>query len=225
MFGIEWLKKTGSFFKSLFLSGLFMILPIAFTVFFINFAYGFIYKILEPLRSLTPAFLREIPGVEFILATTLILLIGIILKVLLVHTVVEYVEELIVRIPLIRIVYSSAKTLVNFFKVQKSVPMSKKVVLIQYPRERNFHIAFLLESAQDTYQHIIPDHFKKNPDEEYVKVFMPHSPSPATGYFFILPKNEIIETSITFEEAIKATVSCGLINPESIKRVQTLRKD
>lgn len=211
-------RKALGFLKSLFLSGLFMILPIAFTLFFINFAYGFMYKILEPLRSLIPGFLQKIPGTEFILATVLILLIGVILKVLVVHSIIHYVEELIVQIPLIRIVYSSAKTLVNFFKIQKSVPMSKKVVLIQYPRERNFHIAFLLESAHDTYEHVIPTSFKKHAGEEYVKVFMPHSPSPATGYFFILPKAEIIETDITFEEAIKATVSCGLINPESIKQ-------
>jgi uncharacterized membrane protein len=216
----ECIKKTLAFLKTLFLSGLFMILPIAFTLFFVNFAYNFIYRILAPLRSVAPLFLKQIPGIEFFIATGMILLIGVILRVVIAHSIVYYFEELIARIPLIRIIYSSAKILVNFFKVQKSVPSSKKVVLIQYPRERNFHIAFLLESAQNSYQEIIPDRFKKHPDEEYVKVFMPNSPNPTTGYFFILPKAEIVETEITFEEAIKATVSCGLITPESIKHMK-----
>lgn len=221
MAGINFIKKTLSFFKSLFLSGLFMILPIAFTVFFVSFAYNFIYRILGPLRTLSPDFLKQIPGAEFILATLIILSIGVILKIVIVNSVVHYFEELIARIPLVRIVYSSAKILVNFFKVQKAVPSSKKVVLIQYPRERNFHIAFLLESAQGSYQEAIPERFKKHPNEEYVKVFMPNSPNPTTGYFFILPKDEIVETSITFEEAIKATVSCGLITPDSLKNVNS----
>ena len=113
---INFLKKIVVFLKSLFLSGLFMILPIAFTVFFVNFAYNFIYRILTPLRALSPAFLRQIPGAEFILATLIILLIGVILKIVIVHSVLHYFEELIARIPLVRIVYSSAKILVNFFK-------------------------------------------------------------------------------------------------------------
>ncbi len=205
--------------KSIFLSGLFTILPIAFTLFFINFTYRFVYRLLEPLQPLIPQQLSSFYGAEFILVTILILLVGVILKVFLVKSIVSHVEAIISKIPLIRIVYSSAKMLVDFFKISENAPpLSRKVVLIQYPRKDNYHIAFLLESAEHTYQKLIPDSFKQSADETFYKVFMPNSPNPTTGYFFILPKNEIIDTDITFEEAVKVLVSCGLITPESLLR-------
>ncbi len=214
---MNFLERSYSFIKTIFLSGLFTIIPIAFTLFFINFAYGFVYKILTPLRQLESVFLQNIPGFEFIIATALILTLGIILKFFLVHWFMHYIDQIIEKIPLVRIVYSSAKILVNFFQINKKItPMAKKVVLIQYPREKNYHIAFLLESVDDTYGLILP---KTSSNERYYKVFMPHSPSPMTGYFFILPECDIIHTDITFEEAIRSIVSCGLITPESLKKL------
>lgn len=213
---MNFLERCYNFIKSIFLSGLFTIIPIALTLFFINFAYGFVYKILAPLRHLEPAFLQKIPGAEFLIATTLILVLGIILRFFLVNWFMHYVDRIFEKIPLVRIVYSSAKILVNFFQINKKMaPMAKKVVLIQYPREHNYHIAFLLESVDDSYGLIIP---KANPDQKFYKVFMPHSPSPMTGYFFILPEQDIVHTDITFEEAIRSIVSCGLITPESLKK-------
>ncbi len=213
-------QRCGSFIKTIFLSGLFTIIPIAFTLFFINFAYGFVYKILEPLRRLEPEFLQKIPGIEFVVATVMILLLGIVLKFFIINAMMHYLDRIFEKIPLVRIVYSSAKILVNFFQINKKIaPMSKKVVLIQYPRERNYHIAFLLESVDDSYGLVIPDSHKTSPDEKFYKIFMPHSPSPMTGYFFILPECDIIHTDITFEEAIRSIVSCGLITPASLKKL------
>lgn len=219
--------KLSSFFKTpfllikhLFLSGLFTLIPIALTAFFINFIYNFVYKFLQPLRDLEPEFLRNIPGIEFLLATVSILLLGIILRLVIVHSVVHYVEKLIVRIPLIRIVYSSAKMLVDFFRVSKEKPQSREVVLVAFPRQGMYHLGFLLESANDSYQKLIPEKSLNHPEENFYKIFLPTSPNPTTGYFLIVPESEIIRTPITFEEAIKTLVSCGLITPETIKMYQ-----
>jgi uncharacterized membrane protein len=126
---------------------------------------------------------------------------------------------LIDRIPFIRIVYSAAKILVDFFKMPSSTAKPKKVVLIPYPRNGQFHLAFLLESADDTYKKLLPPTHCLNPNEKYFKVFMPNSPNPTSGYFFIMPECDIIHTNISFEEAIKTLVSCGLITPESLKKL------
>ncbi len=205
--------------RGFFLSGLFTIIPLALTFFFISLTYGFMYKILAPLRSLNLGFLSLIPGSEFLLATLLIVALGVILRSFITSIVVDYFEKTINRIPLVRVVYSAAKMLVEFFKMSDKSPISRRVVLIQYPRAGNYHLAFLLESAEESYEKIVPNEWKSEPNERYVKVFMPNSPNPATGYFFILPQKEIVHTDITFEEAMKALVSCGLITPESLKKL------
>ena len=90
--------------------------------------------------------------------------------------------------------------------------------MIPYPRPGQYHLAFLLESADGSYNDIIPDAVKVIPGERYCKVFMPNSPNPSSGYFFIMPEHDLIHTNISFEEAIKAIVSCGLITPDSLRK-------
>ena len=144
-------------------------------------------------------------------------MLKIFLKIFLAKTIIHYFEHLINKIPLIRVIYSAAKILVDFFKMPSSTSKPKTVVLIPFPRNGQFHLAFLLESADDTYKKLLPPHHCKDPNEKYFKVFMPNSPNPTSGYFFIMPESDIIPTDITFEEAIKTLVSCGLITPESLK--------
>lgn len=205
--------------KNLFLSGLFTIIPISLTIFFLSIAYNFTYKVLTPLRSLAPDFFSGVPGSEFVIGTLLIIGLGALLKFILIDAMLGHFERMITRIPLVRIVYSAAKMLVNFFQMPNASKMSRRVVLIQYPRAGNYHLAFLLDSAADSYQKIIPEEWKNNPEQQFVKVFMPNSPNPTTGYFFILPEEEVVHTDISFEEAVKTLVSCGLITPESLKRL------
>ena len=211
--------RTLSFIKTLFLSGLFTIIPLGLTLFFISFSYNFTYKLLTPLRLMAPGLLHGIPGIEFVMATVLIILIGALLKFFIIDALIGYFERIIIRIPLIRIVYSAARMLVKFFQMPGKEAINRRVILIQYPRAGNYHLAFLLESAADSYQKIVPEQWKNSPDQKFVKVFMPNSPNPTTGYFFILPEEEIVHTDITFEEAIKTLVSCGLITPESLKKL------
>lgn len=213
-------KKLIHGLKSVFLSGLFTILPIAFTLFALNITYGFIYRSLGPLRRLLPSMLSTIPGSEFILATLLLIALGTLLRLLFIGSVVQIVEDLVIKIPFVRPIYSSAKMVVDFFRLSEKNSASKKVVLIQYPRKENYHLAFLLDTADDNYDKLIPESKKNYSGEKYLKVFMPHSPNPTSGYFFILPADEVIHTDITFEEAVKTLVSCGLITPDSLTKLQ-----
>lgn len=210
--------KILNIFQTLFLSGLFTIIPLAATVFFIGFAYNFLTRLLHPLHQIEPQILKQIPGSQFIIVMILIMLIGVVLKVFIVHTIIGYFESLIIRIPLIRIVYSSVKTLVEFFKLSEKDYSKKKVVLIPYPQKGQYHLAFLLESAQTTYQTLLPQDQRGQTGEIFYKVFMPNSPNPSSGYFFIMSERDIIHTDITFEEAIKAIVSCGLVTPKSLQK-------
>ena len=211
---LDVLEKILSEIKSIFFNGFFTLLPLAATAFFINFTYNFLANWLKPLRDIEPIFLQKIPGAEIAVFLLFILTFGALVKFFIITPLIHKIEKIIVRIPMLRTVYSSAKTLVNFFNVPNPATASKRVVLIQYPKKNSYNIAFLLDSAENDFQKILPKDNKK-----YFKIFMPNSPNPTSGYFFILPEDEIISTNITFEEAIKAVVSCGLITPETIEKI------
>jgi len=205
-----------SYLKMLFWGGLFTILPIIATLFIITFTYSFLAAWLAPLRKIEPLYLRNIPGSEFILVTLAILIIGFLVRLVFIMPIVHWFEGLITKIPIIRAIYSSSKTLVTFFSAADSGDHKRKVILIEFPRKGLFNIAFLLEPATNNFQKLIPQE-KLRPNEIYYKVFMPNSPNPTSGYFFIVPESDIVQTSMTFDEAIKAIVSGGLVTPESLK--------
>ncbi len=212
------LRRFINFLKSIFLHGLFTLIPITATIFIITFVYTFLSRWLDPLRVLEPEWVQMIPGSEIVIVTLLIFAIGALLKLFLLDSIVHYFERLLYKIPLVRTIYSSAKKLVDFFNVPTQDVM-RQVVLIEYPRPGYYNIAFLLGPAEDNFGKIIKN-AGKNQGEEYIRVFMPNSPYPSTGYFFVLPKSVAIYTDITFEEAIKTVVSCGLIVPDSLEHVE-----
>ena len=219
MFITRLAKKVVDRLKSTFLSGLFLILPIIVTAFIVIFTYELLNRWLGPLRKFAPQIMHDIPGTEFILATAVIMVIGVLLKSLIVGPIVDWFERIIEKIPLIRTIYSSSKTLVDFFNVPDPQKATRKVVLVQFPRKDLFNIGFLLEDASNTFGRIIPEKMKKA-DQKYYKVCMPNSPNPTSGYFLIMPEDEIVHTNMTFDEAIKTIVSCGLITPESLKELR-----
>lgn len=209
-------KSLLAHFKSFFLHGLFSILPIILTIFILTFTYNIVERWLSPLTSALPDFLQKIPGSAFIIVTIVILCIGFLLKIFFIKTVIRWFEHLVAQVPLIRTIYSSTKNFVDFFNIPGAKDRKGQVILFEFPRAGFYSIGFLLEPATDTFQKLIPKE-KLAEGKMYYKIFMPNSPNPTSGFFLVLSEDEFIRTNITFDEAIKAVVSCGLITPESLK--------
>lgn len=197
--------------KKIFFHGLFTIFPITATIVIAHFGYTLIARWVAPLRLYVPAALQHIPGIEFGLVLGFIFLVGALLRFLILGPVVHHLEKIITRIPLIRIIYSSSKILVDFFNVPNPTTAEKTVVLVQFPHKGTYCIAFLLESAENSFQRLLPGNQKK-----YYKVFMPNSPNPTSGFFMLMHRDDIIDTDISFEDAIKTIVSCGIHTPEAL---------
>lgn len=204
----HWLYKTV---RSLFLHGFFTLFPITATIVIVNFGYTLVAGWIAPLRHFVPPFLSQVPGAEFFLVVAFIFAIGAVLKFFILTPVVKSVEKVIKRIPLIRIIYSSAKILGDFFNLPNPTTVERRVVLVEFPRKGVFNIAFLLDNAEQNFQTLLPKGSKK-----HYKVFMPNSPNPTSGYFMVVPADEIIDTNISFEEAIKTVMSCGIHTPDSL---------
>lgn len=208
-------KRLISGIKTIFLRGLFTLLPITATIVIVHFCYRLLAAWLQPIRTFFPEMVQSIPGSEFIIITLVIFGIGLVLKLFILQPIIHKIENLIARIPLIRSLYSAAKTVVDFFNVPDPSEAKRKVVLIEFPRPGYYNIAFLLGPVSHGFDGLIKQ-ASNTKDEEYFRIFMPNSPNPTTGFFFMLPKSAITDTNITFEEAIKTVVSCGLITPTSL---------
>ena len=113
--------------KSLFLQGLFTIFPITVTIVILHLAYNLVLSWIAPLRGYVPAQLQHIPGVELALVLSFILLIGALLRFFILAPLVHRFEDLINRLPLVRVVYSAAKILADFFNVRIQLQQKKQL--------------------------------------------------------------------------------------------------
>lgn len=132
-------------------------------------------------------------------------------------------ESMFMRLPVIKMVYPSVKQVTDFLvgggddddeKIQFS-----KVVAVQYPRKGLWSIGLV---TGDTLKAI-----NEHAGETCITIFVPSSPTPFTGYVITVPKSDTIDLPITVDQALRFTVSGGVIVPEGqrVAPVKSKEKD
>jgi uncharacterized membrane protein len=118
-------------------------------------------------------------------------------------------EWLLLRIPVVNSIYSSVKQ-VSDTLLSSSGNAFRKAVLIQYPREGSWTIAFQTGvPGGDVKNHLIGD---------YISVYVPTTPNPTSGFFLMLKREDAIELSMSVDEALKYIVSMGVVAPGANKK-------
>lgn len=115
------------------------------------------------------------------------------------------VEHAIGSLPGVRSVYPYAKQFVEFF-VSDSEMEFETVVAIPYPSQGFWSVAFVTSRSMRT--------LREATGEDLVTVFVPSSPMPMTGYTIHVPVSRIIPLPISVDDALRVTVSGGVLIPE-----------
>jgi uncharacterized membrane protein len=192
--------------RSLFLSGLFAILPITLTILILNASFRIIRNWTEPLSNfIKSTFLGCIPYAEFFIILAAILVVGAFVRVVVLRPLIHALENVIFKIPLFRTVYSGIKQLVEAFSFQEEATF-KQVVLVEFPRQGVYSIGFLTSA--------VPATLAPQQGEQFFNIFIPTTPNPTSGFFIIAPEREIHTIDLTGQEAITLIISGGIIQPE-----------
>jgi uncharacterized membrane protein len=129
------------------------------------------------------------------------------------RTIWHIVERAFARIPLVKKVYPYIKQITDFMLAKKSLSFNK-VVALQYPRLGVWSIGMVTGKGL---RRIVEAH-----EKDFLTVFVPTSPTPFTGYVIITPKDETIELDMSIEEALRFTVSGGVITPAEHEAFQAM---
>ena len=201
--------------KSIFLNGLFTLLPVGLTFALFSFTFKLVKSWSNPIYCILPTTLKNIPNSSIIVVVLTILLVGAILKYFLLHPLVDFIERhLFGNIPLVRQVYFGIKQLVQTLSPstegkQDAVQM---VVLVEFPRPGIYCIGLVTGVAS---QHMVPHGISKHQEPTlYYNVFVPTTPNPTTGFFFVVSEKDCTVTSLTRQEAMALVISGGIIQPE-----------
>lgn len=208
------MKRLRTSLRNYFLTGLLVIVPISVT----GYAIWFLLKAMDAILKYVPAkYLPEtylhihIPGLGFILTIVLVFVVGLLTRNFVGRKMVHLGERIVDRIPIARIIYIGVKQLLEALFVQKTKAFDK-AALIEYPRRGVYAIGFITGESKGEVQNMTP--------KNMINVFVPTTPNPTSGFYILIPDNELIVLSMSVEDAFKLIVSGGIISPAEAKNSQ-----
>ncbi len=224
-------------FKSYFLRGLAVLLPTILTIWIFVFGYTFIQEnisrhIADGLNRLLvfiagEAFVAEyldgramgvaLSAAGFLVALFIVFMVGAMLASVVGRSLWRMVEKFIMNTPFLRQVYPYVKQITDFFLTREGKKdMFSRVVAVEYPRKGIWSVGFVTGSGLEK--------VVNNVRKEFLTILIPTSPTPFTGFVIMVPKKQTIDLDMTIEEALRFTVSGGVIAPGQKQDVVALPK-
>jgi uncharacterized membrane protein len=189
------------------IAGLMVWIPIMVTVWVVRFLSGILD---QSLVLLPPPWRPEtlvghyIPGLGIVLSLLLLLATGVVLRNLLGRQVLEGMESLIRRVPVIGAVYSGAKTFSETVLTDKGRSF-KQVVMVEFPRKGIFSVGFITSHDLEELQ--------AKTAQDVICVFVPTTPNPTTGFIVMVPREEVVALDMTVDEAFRMLLTLGVVVP------------
>ena len=186
--------------KSKFVTGLFVVIPLGITIFILKFLFNFADGILGTyLDSLFSAIAHEefhFPGLGMLTGAVVIYLSGLLATNVLGTQFLKWWDAFLSKIPLVKSIYTSSKQLTQVLKEGKT--SYRRAVFVEWPRKGVRAIGFVTAE-------VVRD------GERLVVVYVPTMPNPTSGFALFFHEDEVLESGMTVEDAVKFVVSGGVV--------------
>ena len=204
--------------RQYFITGLLVWLPVGVTVWVLLWLVGILDSVFQgvliafetmvpPLQPLANQ-LRHIPGLGVILVAIVIVGTGLFVANMFGQWSLRQWDRLMTRIPVVRSIYSSVKQ-VSDTLFSGSGHAFSKALLVQYPRQGAWTIAFLTGHPGGEVAARL--------GEGYLSVYVPTTPNPTSGFFLVVPRADVIELAMSVDEALKYVISMGVVAPPPVR--------
>ena len=198
--------------KRYFITGLLIWVPLGMTVWVLKFLIDTMDQSLLLLpENLQPENLlgMNIPGIGTVLTLLVVLVTGLLTTNIIGQKLVSFWEGVLWRIPVVKSIYYGIKQVSDtLFSSQGEA--FRKALLVQYPREGSWTIAFMTgQPGGDVVNHLTG---------EYISVYVPTTPNPTSGFFLMMLKSDVIELDMSVDVALKYIISMGVVSPSNDNR-------
>ena len=191
--------------KKYLITGLLAWIPLAITLWVLHLIVTTMDQTLTLLPPVfLPEFARNIPGLGVLLTIMVVLLTGVLASNIIGQRLLRVWERILGRIPVVKSIYSGVKQVSDTLFTPGGQAF-RKALLVQYPRLGSWTIAFQTgRPGGDVVNHLKGD---------YVSVYVPTTPNPTSGFFLMMPRQDVIELDMSVDEALKYVVSMGVVSP------------
>jgi uncharacterized membrane protein len=108
--------------------------------------------------------------------------------------------------PIVRPIYKMMKQIFETL-FSKNGSNFRKVALVEFPAPGMWSLVFLSQEPSG-------DLARRLPKTEHVSAFLPCTPNPTTGFFFYVPRKDLIELDLSVESAMTLLISAGMVQPD-----------
>ena len=201
--------------KKYLIAGLLVWLPLAITIWVLHSVLGLLDDVFGTMVSASQAvlpeaaresleMLRQIPGLGVIVMIAGLLLTGVFAANIVGQWALRQGNQLLTHIPIVKSIYSSVKQ-VSDTLFSSSGNAFREAVLVQYPRQGSWTIAFVTgKPGGEAAIHLSGD---------YVSLYVPTTPNPTSGFFLMVPRTDVIVLKMSVDEALKYVISMGVVAP------------
>ena len=188
--------------KKRLIAGLAVLVPIGFTFLVLRFLFratsGLLVPVIMPLAPRLPA--MAVAAASLAILVLLVYFTGLLTTYLIGRRMIALGESILERIPLIRTIHGASKQVVKTLSLPNRKAF-KGVVWVEFPRAGFLALGFVTGTIRDA------------EGREFYKLFIPTTPNPTTGFFEVVPRGEVRETSIPIDDAMKMIMSGGILSP------------
>jgi len=205
-------------------AGLLVWLPLAITVgvlvWAVNLMDGLFHDVLASIQRLLPAsadaslfksfvdtFIRklnEVPGLGVLLLLLVLLVTGMFVTNMVGAWWLAQWNRLLSHIPIVKSIYVSVKQVSDtLFSTNGNA--FREAVLVQYPREGAWTIAFVTGRPSGEVAAVLPG--------EHLSLYVPTTPNPTSGFLIMMPRAACQPLSMSVDEALKYIISMGVVAP------------
>lgn len=155
-----------------------------------------------------------IPGLGIVATVVLVALVGFGMRYYTGRRIVELYEAALGRVPILNALYQGLKQLFDTV-LSKRGKHFRQVVLLEYPRKGIWCLAFLTNER---------DFLRAEGVESapLVSVFLPTTPNPTSGFYLLVPSDDVRLVDISVEEAFKLIMSAGIVTPDTVRSARPM---
>ncbi len=196
-----------------FVAGILFFAPIGITIWAIAAIVVWLDNLLLPrvLKLVIPGLEDPpaLPVIGMLFTFVVIILLGVVARHLFGGELLRAWERLLSRVAVARNIYSGVKQLFEaIFSSQQHAARFRRVVLVEYPRKGVYALAFITGQARGVVEEAT--------GRRMVSCFLPTTPNPTSGFYLLLPEEEVLPVDLSVEEAFKLVMSAGLVSPDRL---------
>jgi uncharacterized membrane protein len=199
---------TGTHLRKHFITGLLIWIPLGITLWVL----GVIISTMDLTLNVLPTDWRPgvyIPGLGLVLSLAVVYLTGVAASNFLGRRLLGIWEGILHRIPVVNSIYGGVKQ-VSDTLFRPGGQAFRKALLVQYPRQGSWTIAFLTGAPSGEVSAQLRG--------DFISVYVPTTPNPTSGFFLMMPRTDVIELDMSVDEALKYVISMGVVPPRDTGR-------